>query len=79
MDNERARQIVESLGVIEVLYNGSPVWIESIKENNAEVSYIDTKNKAEVQVEKLTERKPSIWYLYSNNLKKADDINARYN
>jgi len=60
MDNERARQIVESLGVIEVLYNGSPVWIESIKENNAEVSYIDTKNKAEVQVEKLTERKPSI-------------------
>jgi H-type small acid-soluble spore protein len=60
MDNERARQIVESLGVIEVLYNGSPVWIENIKENNAEVSYIDTKNKAEVQVEKLIERKPSV-------------------
>ena len=71
MDNERARQIVESLGVIEVLYNGSPVWIESIKENNAEVSYIDTKNKAEVQVEKLIERKPSVWYLYSNNSKKG--------
>jgi len=60
LDNERARWIVESLGVIEVLYNGSPVWIENIKENTAEVSYIDTKNKAEVQVEKLIERKPSI-------------------
>jgi small acid-soluble spore protein H (minor) len=60
LDNERARQIVESLGVIEVLYNGSPVWIENIKENTAEVSYIDTKNKAEVQVEKLIERKPSV-------------------
>lgn len=63
MNNERARRIVESLGVIEVLYNGSPVWIENIKENIAEVSYIDTKNKAEVQVEKLTEPKPSVWCL----------------
>jgi len=60
LDSERARQIVESLGVIEVLYNGSPVWIENIKENTAEVSYIDTKNKAEVQVENLIERKPSV-------------------
>lgn len=60
MDNERAKQIVESLGVIEVLYNGSPVWIENIKENTAEVSYIDTKNKVEVQVEKLIERNPSV-------------------
>jgi small acid-soluble spore protein H (minor) len=60
LDNERARQIVESLGVIEVLYNGSPVWIENIKENIAEVSYIDTNNKAEVQVEKLTEPNPSV-------------------
>lgn len=60
MNNERARQIVESLGVIEVLYNGSPVWIENIKENTAEVSYIDTKNKAEVQVDKLIERNPTV-------------------
>jgi len=59
LNNERARRIVESLGVIEVLYNGSPVW-KNIKENIAEVSYIDTKNKAEVQVEKLTEPKPSV-------------------
>ncbi len=64
MDNERARQIVDSLGVIEVLYNGSPVWIENLKENTAEISYIDsnidTKNKVQVQVDKLIERKPSI-------------------
>lgn len=57
MDNERARQIVDSLGVIEVLYKGCPVWIENIKENTAEISYIDTKNKAEVQVEELIEPK----------------------
>ncbi len=58
MDNESARRIVESLGVIEVQYNGSPVWIENIKDNTAEVSYLDTKNKAEVPIEKLIERKP---------------------
>jgi small acid-soluble spore protein H (minor) len=60
LDNERARQIVDSLGVIEVLYNDSPVWIENIKENTAEVSYIATKNKVEVQVEKLIEPKPLV-------------------
>lgn len=60
MDNKRARQIVESLGVIEVLYNGSPVWIENINENTAEVSFFDSKNKAEVQIEELTEHNPSV-------------------
>lgn len=68
MDSERARQIVNSLGVIEVLYNGSPVWIENLKENTAEVSYIDTnadsnidtKNRVEVQVDKLIEPNTSI-------------------
>jgi H-type small acid-soluble spore protein len=57
LDNQRARQIVKSLGVIEVLYNGSPVWIEDINGYTAEVSYINTKNKVEVQVENLIERK----------------------
>lgn len=60
MDNESARRIIESLGVIEVQYNGIPVWIENIKDNTAEVSYLDTKNKAEVPVEKLVERKPLV-------------------
>lgn len=60
MDNESARRIVESLGVIEVLYNGSPVWIENVKNNNAVVSYLDSKNKAEVPVEELIERKPLV-------------------
>ena len=41
MDVERARQIIESDGVIEVLYQGSPVWIEKILDNNqAQVSDI---------------------------------------
>ena len=60
MDNESARRIVESLGVIEVLYNGSPVWIENVKDNTAKVSYLDTKNMAEVPVEELIERKPLV-------------------
>ncbi len=60
MDNESAKRIIESLGVIEVQYNGIPVWIENIKDNTAEVSYLDTKNKAEVPVEKLVERKPLV-------------------
>ena len=60
MDNESAKRIIESLGVIEVQYNGIPVWIENIKDNTAEVSYLDTKNKAEVPVEKLHERKPLV-------------------
>lgn len=60
MDNESARRIVESLGIIEVQYNGIPVWIENIKDNTAEVSYLDSKNKAEVPIEKLIERKPLV-------------------
>lgn len=60
MDNESARRIVESLGVIEVLYNGSPVWIENVINNNAVVSYLDSKNRVEVPIEELIERKPLV-------------------
>lgn len=56
MDSERAKQIMESKGVIEVLFRGSPVWIESVKDNNtAEVSYLRTKKKVEAPIYLLTE------------------------
>ena len=57
MNNERAKQIVESLGVIEVLYNGSPVWIDNINGDTADVSYIGTNNKAEVDIKSLIEKR----------------------
>lgn len=55
MDSNRAKQIIESKGVINVLYNGSPVWIESIDGNNADVTNIETKARAQVPVNMLIE------------------------
>ena len=58
MDIERARQIVESDGVIEVLYQGSPVWIDKILSNNqAQVSDIKTNEVNEVPIYMLVEKK----------------------
>ncbi|MFZ5987500.1 MAG: H-type small acid-soluble spore protein [Bacillota bacterium] len=57
MDSNRAKQIMESDGVIEVLYQGSPVWIENVLSNNtAEVSYIQNNEKKEVPVYMLVEK-----------------------
>lgn len=55
MDSRRAKQILESHGVIEVLHNGSPVWIENIRGESAEVTYIGTSSKAEIPVNNLVE------------------------
>lgn len=47
---------MESLGIIEVLHNGSAVWIESIKDNStAEVRYLNTDKMAEVPIGSLVE------------------------
>ena len=57
MDSIRAKQILESKGVIEVLYQGSPVWIENVLENNnAQVSYMQSNEKTEVPVYMLVEK-----------------------
>jgi small acid-soluble spore protein H (minor) len=56
MDINRVRQIYESKGVIEVLYNNAPVWIENIRGDNAEVTYIGTDKKVEAPVGKLMEK-----------------------
>jgi small acid-soluble spore protein H (minor) len=57
MDIERARQIVESDGVIEVLYQGSPVWIDKIlSSNQAQVSDIKTNEVNEVPIYMLVEK-----------------------
>jgi H-type small acid-soluble spore protein len=58
LDDIRAKEIVASTGVIEVLYQGAQVWIDQIKENNtAMVHYISNNKKEEVPIYKLVETK----------------------
>jgi len=57
MDAARAQQIIESDQVIEVLHEGSPVWIEKVMDNNmAHVSYIHTKEEKDVPLYMLVEK-----------------------
>lgn len=57
MDSNRAKKIMESDGVIEVLYQGSPVWIENVLDNNiVQVSNIKTNDKKEVPAYMLVEK-----------------------
>jgi len=55
LDPEKAQQIVESLGVVEVLHNGTPVWIENLEGENAEVRYLETGEVIQVPVSELVE------------------------
>ena len=55
MDPEKAQQIFESLGVVEVLYNGAPVWIENLDGEDAEVRYLETGDQILVPVSELIE------------------------
>lgn len=55
MDNKRAREIINSLGVIEVLYQGRPIWIEDIDSSLAQVRYLDIGDSFEVPVRELEE------------------------
>ena len=58
MDINRAKQIVNASEKINVLYQGSPVWIEGISEDNiAEVTSLSgRKTKMEIPVSLLEER-----------------------
>lgn len=58
MDTDRAREILNSKGVIEVVHNGQPVWIEGIRGSNADVMYIETKKRTEVPLSRLMETHP---------------------
>ncbi|MGE5583881.1 MAG: H-type small acid-soluble spore protein [Bacillota bacterium] len=56
MDSKRAKQILESHGVIEVKYHDSPVWIEQIKdESSAEVTDLNTNRRMDVSIDQLEE------------------------
>lgn len=56
MNNKRAREIINSLGVIEVLYQGNPVWIEDIDGSLAQVRYLDSRDSFEVPIGDLEEK-----------------------
>lgn len=59
LDSVRAKQILESTESIQVLYQGSPVWIESIGENNVAIATrLDSSEKLEVPVYLLVEKSP---------------------
>lgn len=55
MDIERAHDIVNSLGVIEVLYQGEPIWIEDINGDQARIDFLNRRQRVEVPVRDLIE------------------------
>ena len=60
MDSVRAKQIWKSAVTTEVLYQGSPVWIENINSNNTvEVTNMKTKERMEVPAYLLVENTPA--------------------
>lgn len=60
MDNRRAKEILNQNNEnIQVLYNGSLVWIENVNGNNtAEVTDLNTHERIEAPVNKLVEVNP---------------------
>lgn len=55
MDIKKATEIFDSLGVIEVKYKNSPVWIEKIDADRVRVRDIETNRRFEVAVYDLVE------------------------
>jgi len=55
MDNKRAREIINSLGVIEVLYQSRPVWVEDIDGSLVQVRYLDIEHSFKVPIGELEE------------------------
>ncbi len=60
MDLSRAKQIMKSDNLIEVMYNGDPVWIEDVdsEQNTALISSTMFDDKKTVSVDRLIEAGP---------------------
>lgn len=52
---ERAREIMDTLGVIEVFYRGAPVWIEKVDGDLVEVQHLENRERIQVPVMELSE------------------------
>lgn len=59
LDSKRANEIMKSNETIQVLYQGEPVWLDRVKDNNvADVTRMDRQDKLEVPVYLLVENSP---------------------
>lgn len=56
MDGEKLESIIESLGVVEVSHKGRPVWLEGIKGELVQVTYLDDNKLADVSANELVEK-----------------------
>jgi len=56
LDTQRAIEIINSLGVIEVLYQGNPVWIEQVNGDRIGIQMMENNRRIEVPVEDLSEK-----------------------
>ena len=57
MDFQRAKEIFESKGIIEVVYQDKPVWIEAINQDQtAQISFFDSELQTEVPIAHLKEK-----------------------
>lgn len=59
MNGKRAEEIMQSYGVINVSYNGTPIWIDGIKGDQARVTLIGQNKSLEVPLSALTETSPT--------------------
>jgi small acid-soluble spore protein H (minor) len=57
MNIKRANEIIDSLGVIEVFYQGFPVWLEKMDANRVQVQDLRTNQRFEVSVYNLSEER----------------------
>lgn len=55
MNINRAAEIFDSLGVIEVYFQGCPVWIEKVNKNEVGIINLDTNEHLEVSAQDLIE------------------------
>lgn len=57
MNLKRAEEIINSKGVIQVTYNNSPVWIESISrdDSTAHVKFLESDLSMNIPVQYLNE------------------------
>lgn len=55
MNVNRAKEILDSLGVFEVYFQGRPVWIEKINDDTAGILNLSTNERLEVPVKDLFE------------------------
>lgn len=58
MNSKRLEKILQSHGVIDVTYNGMPVWVESIRGDIAAVNFIGEDRRLDVPISALTEAEP---------------------